>query len=153
MKSLKERLEEKIALVDDCWEWQSSRDVNGYGRIKVMGKYQPAHRISYQLFKGEIPQGMIIRHQCDNLCCVNPDHLLAGTYQDNVDDMFRRGRQPSRTGENNGRAKLSQREVELIRSDKRTQMVIASHFGVSQTQVSMIKARKKWNSSGANNEQ
>ena len=80
-------------LTTDCWVWEGTIDGNGYGHLQTkwgteMGKF--SHRISYMLFKGEIPEGRLIRHKCDNRKCVNPDHLEIGTKKDNNQDARER---------------------------------------------------------------
>lgn len=78
-----------------CWIWIAS--VSGprshqYPAICVNGKKQKAHRLSYELMRGPIPSGLFACHTCHNTYCVNPDHLYAGTRQQNTDDMMRAGR-------------------------------------------------------------
>ncbi len=75
-----------------CWEWNGVLNQGGYGRIFINGKGQMAHRVSYQLVCGPIPDGMLVLHKCDNPCCIRPEHLFLGTHQDNSDDMIRKGR-------------------------------------------------------------
>lgn len=76
-----------------CWEWTGAiRGKSGYGCIKVNGKVANAHRFSFILHNVEIPKGLLVRHICDNRKCVNPDHLILGTYKDNYDDAVKRGR-------------------------------------------------------------
>jgi len=85
-----------------CWIWTKSmnQEYAEYG-----GK--PAHRLSYQIFKGDIPEGMLICHECDTPSCVNPDHLYCGTQQTNMDDMRNRGR--SLVGDKNPAKRLEVR--------------------------------------------
>jgi hypothetical protein len=78
--------------VDVCWEYQSGIDKYGYGTVQINGKIWKAHRLSYILFIGPIPEGLNILHTCDNRCCINPGHLYAGTQKDNVKDCMERGR-------------------------------------------------------------
>ena len=82
---------------DECWLWKSVLNKNGYGRAsETPGKYllrrTSAHRRAWEYAKGAIPKGMWVLHRCDVRNCVNPDHLYLGTYQDNMNDMKRRGR-------------------------------------------------------------
>lgn len=77
-----------------CWLWQGVRDGRkGYGRFTIPGHGQvSAYRLAYELTIGPVPDGQLLRHQCDVPQCVNPAHLLPGTQRDNVRDMWERGR-------------------------------------------------------------
>ncbi len=75
-----------------CIEWSAGFCGGGYGTISLGGDAQRAHRVIYEIFKGAIPSGLVIRHSCDNPPCCNPHHLLTGTHQENSDDKIRRGR-------------------------------------------------------------
>ena len=77
----------------ECWEWNSTLNIYGYGIFIVRKRTIGSHRMSYILTYGEIPEGMCILHRCDNRSCVNPKHLFLGTYQDNTNDMVKKGRQ------------------------------------------------------------
>ena len=79
-----------------CWVW-TGYEVKGYGRL---GKSNIAHRFSWQLHHGNIPDGLCVLHKCDNTLCVNPKHLFLGTRFDNVFDMVRKGRQNAPRGDN-----------------------------------------------------
>lgn len=77
---------------DDCWPWIGPVDEHGYGRISFMVEKVKAHRVAFEMFNGPIPDGLVIRHKCDNANCVNPRHLEAGTQGDNMKDASKRGR-------------------------------------------------------------
>lgn len=87
-----ERFYSKIEKTDTCWLWKAGQRGNGYGAIKVNGKTVLAHRFSYELHKGEIPNGLYVCHSCDVRSCVNPDHLWLGTQKDNMMDARVKGR-------------------------------------------------------------
>lgn len=75
-----------------CWVWKGTKNRKGYGQISVDGRHERTHRVAYRLTYGEIPEGMVVRHRCDNPPCINPDHLEVGTSADNSRDMVERGR-------------------------------------------------------------
>ena len=77
-----------------CWIWTGA-ELKGYGRMVVNGKYLRAHRISWELYRGPIPDGLLVLHHCDVPACVNPDHLYLGSDLDNMRDRLRRGRNPN----------------------------------------------------------
>ncbi|RSK29880.1 HNH endonuclease signature motif containing protein [Hymenobacter metallilatus] len=77
---------------DRCWVWQRGLNRTGYGQFCVFGSNIYAHRFSYSLHFGPIPDGMVICHKCDNPSCVRPEHLFLGTYSDNTQDAVQKGR-------------------------------------------------------------
>jgi hypothetical protein len=76
---------------DKCWNWKGFIGSNGYGLFWIKGSEMIyAHRVSYVIRKGIIPDGMLILHKCDNPSCVNPEHLYCGTQLDNMNDRDER---------------------------------------------------------------
>lgn len=97
----------KVKKTDNCWEWTGHIMANRYGQFWCNGKMQLTHRISYELFKGDIPQGLHIDHLCRNRKCCNPDHLETVTNKENI----LRGIAPSAI---NARKVMSIRQIILI---------------------------------------
>ena len=107
---------------------------------------EQAHRVSYRIHKGHIPDGMKVLHKCDIPCCVNPEHLFLGTQAENIRDMDAKGRRKSAPmpGSKNGNSKLTDDVAKAIYDDPRPQRQVAEAFGVSQRLVWNIKHRKTW---------
>ena len=137
----------------DCWEWQGYKR-NGYGRITTGSRTDgtrrtsSAHRVSYELEHGEIPEGMEVCHKCDNPSCINPKHLFLGTRQDNVNDREAKGRNIVQSGEAHSRAKLTQKEVKEARQKRASYNIpyakLADKYGVcKKTMMNAIKG-KNW---------
>lgn len=148
-KTLQERFELKFnkGTEDECWEWLAARTHFGHGKIMVCPEtksFAPAHRVAYSLYVGTIPEGMVVRHKCDNPGCVNPKHLVVGTQKDNARDALYRGRLQNRvvgTGENHGHAKFTDEEVNemrVFRAQGKTTVEIAEIFGATQSYVSKV---------------
>lgn len=95
--SEKRRFWVHVDQTDECWRWKLRISNKGYGQFGVVrdGKVKqiPAHRVSFELTYGPIPDGLFACHTCDNGWCVRPDHIFIGTHQDNMDDRNRKGRQ------------------------------------------------------------
>lgn len=134
---------------DGCWEISSHKSGksgyvylwrNGVGNIA-------AHRYVYEMWIGEIPDGMVVMHKCDNRICINPDHLTLGTQEDNMHDCTDKNRRP--LGDRNGQSKLTWDDVWVIRQrhkDGETGNSIARSIGMSKAQVNKIINNKSWRS-------
>ncbi len=144
----KETFRRKIDFSNEqgCWTWRGWGDKWGYGYISFNRRKYLAHRASYELFVGEIPEGMFILHECDNPSCVRPAHLSVGTQKDNLDGMARRGR--SLSGERHNMVKLKSSDVLSIRQYHKegllSQQAIANLYNVNQTAVSKIIRGETW---------
>ena len=125
-----------------CIEWDKAKDKAGYGVSWLNGKWIRAHRKSYIQNKGEIPDDLVVRHTCDNKACVNPDHLILGTHQDNSTDMVSRNRQAK--GSLIGTAKLTEEIVVMIRSLSGSSQQLAKFFNCSNTTIKDIRNNKIW---------
>lgn len=105
------------ASIGDCWEFTGGISKSGYGAFWLNGKTVSAHKVSYLMFNGRIPNDQLIRHICDNKKCVNPEHLILGTVSDNAKDAVERGRWARQHGQYNGIAKFTYEQVEAIREE------------------------------------
>lgn len=105
-----------VTTSDLCWPWRFGKTKDGYGNMKVMGKEVRAHRLSYELFIGPIPEGLNVLHHCDNPPCCNPAHLFVGTQKDNMIDCRDKGRLNSAVGEKIKNSRLTTHEVLEIRA-------------------------------------
>jgi hypothetical protein len=128
----------------ECLEWTLHLNQGGYGTMKHKQKFYMAHRAMWEFTNGPIPHGMVICHKCDNRKCINPDHLFIGTTQDNVDDKMSKGRFVKCPGEQCGTAKLTETQIAAIRMDTRAQHRIAKDYGISQSNVCIIKQGDTW---------
>lgn len=145
---LAERFWEHVEKSDGCWNWTATtRGSNGYGQIGEGGqggRNLSAHRVSWEIHNGPIPDGMFVLHRCDNPLCVNPDHLWLGTIAENNADRERKGRGADRRGEKSTTAKLTTEQVLAIRSDHRPQRIVAEAYGIRQGHVSRLKNGTRW---------
>lgn len=106
-----------------------------------------AHRASYQMFCGEIPDGLQVLHHCDNPACVNPGHLFVGTHTDNMQDMVAKGRNVCRKGVDHHKAKLNPEKAFFIRwqaAMKQSWSSLAAEYGVSKYLIQCIVHNRIW---------
>lgn len=127
-----------------CWNWVRGLN-NGYGNISYMHVNRLAHRVSFELFNGPIPDGRFVCHKCDNPKCCNPDHLFAGTSEENTKDRHAKGR--SAKGSGAGPAKMT----EQIVSEARTRYAagencasLAREYGISKTSMNYAICGRTW---------
>lgn len=128
-----------------CWEWTGTKmQKEDYGIAHFNGGRYRAHRLSYLYHKGQIKEGMLICHTCDNPICINPSHLYQGTPKQNSSDMVIRNRQNKLKGEDASCSKLKAYEIIKIRADNRGHKYIAADYGIAVSTVSGIKTRRNW---------
>lgn len=142
-----ERLRSKIKIDPDtgCWEWTGGTVTGGYGSFYFEGKNRRAHRVSYEVFCGQIPDGFDVCHHCDNPPCINPEHLFVGTTAANIADMFAKGRNSCVRGSEQHLSKLSEADVVAIREAKGFLLrELAVKFGVHVSVISKIRKGKIW---------
>jgi hypothetical protein len=126
-----------------CWPWRWGTNPTGYGDLRFNdGEHELSHRMAYRIVNGPIEPGLIIRHTCDNPICCNPAHLIKGTHADNVADRV--GRDRSAKGEVNGRHKLTELEVRLIRASPLSDKYFANRFDVHEDTVRDARRGKTW---------
>ena len=142
------RFFEKLSFgYSSCWYWRGSLNRFGYGCLRN----QKAHRVSWNMFNGPVPAGMLVLHKCDVRNCVNPDHLFLGSQKDNMIDAKRKGRlvfPKKRFGESNPMAKLNNNIVRQIRIEAAqsdiTQAALARKYDVSPMTINRVINYKLW---------
>lgn len=146
-----------------CWGWNGVKAQAGYGKfhsLRVDGVRRPihAHRFSYEINFGPIPEGLYVLHKCDNPECTRPDHLFIGTDADNSHDSIAKGRNspPPRSpkhfpnkerwkrGSAHYAARLTEADVKYVRSSKERGVDLAIKYGVGKTTISAIRTRRTW---------
>lgn len=137
-----ERFWSKVNKTDTCWLWLGCKIKSGYGQSVWNGKVQNAHRVAYQLARGEIPAGMFVCHHCDVKVCVNPDHLFLGTPKQNSEDACKKGLH--RKGSSHGASKLKETDVKEILTSTESSRVLGKRFGVDHMVILRIKRRVAW---------
>jgi len=128
----------------ECIIWPYAKAGRGYGHMVIKGKTVYAHVLSYERYRGPIPEGMIVCHHCDTPLCINPNHLFVDTYRGNTHDMIRKGRQA--VGARAGGAKLTDSKVlEIIAQlPTKTDKELATLYGVSPGNIWFIRKGRGW---------
>lgn len=130
-----------------CWFWRGNKPDGRYGHFCYESQTVKAHRWIYELLNGPIPEGMVVRHKCDNPWCVKPSHLEIGTPADNIRDKYERGRNDDRKGENHPLARLHDDDIRRIRKLASVGMrhqQLAQLFGMSRQYIGKIVRRQNW---------
>lgn len=148
------RFWEQVEKTESCWNWIGACGRGGYGAIgrEFHGKKAltiRAHRASWEIHFGPIPDGMLVCHKCDNPPCVNPSHLFLGTHEDNAKDRSAKGRnytQCDNRGERGGNARLKESDIFHIRNSypKISINELAAAYKMHPTHISMIIRRLRW---------
>jgi hypothetical protein len=150
-KTLAERFWNKVEKhTEGCWRWTGRPMAVGYGYLASRGpdgvmRDGYAHRASWELHYGSIPDGLCVLHRCDNRMCVNPAHLFLGTRADNMADKAAKGRAPH--GEGHWNNKLTFEDVRVICeavSSGRTHVSVANDFNVSRQAIGSIVTGRTW---------
>jgi len=143
------RFERKIDKSGECWLWTGATVGHmGYGHFSLGQRLEMAHRASWTLYRGPIPDGAWVLHTCDVPRCVNPDHLYIGDAKKNAQDKKDRGREVPLRGDVNGRALVTWDQVREIRrlraTTALTQDELGARFGLSRQAISRIVNNETW---------
>lgn len=142
-------IEKRAEKTATCWLWLRSKMRTGYGSVVRNGQHMTAHRAAWISYNGPIPKGKLVLHTCDVRHCVNPAHLYLGTYSDNNNDMYARGRggKRGRSGSKNSMAILTEEQVRLIKARLaigETCLSIGRDFNVAEATIGCIKRGTRW---------
>lgn len=135
-----------VVVESGCWEFQGRIGTGGYGHLDFGGKTVTASRLAYEVWRGEIPQGLLVCHTCDNRKCINPEHLWLGTSQDNARDRDAKGRAADVRGENSPTAVLTVEQVREAKVAMETESVanVAREMGINYNTLYSIKTGRNW---------
>lgn len=120
-----------------CIEAEGTPNNSGYCSVWYNGQRIGAHRAAYIESNGEIPEGCVVMHSCDNRRCVNPEHLSVGSQSDNLRDMVDKGRAPARdhTGINNPNCRTTKEMLETILTSPLSSIKLAKEIPLSAAQI------------------
>jgi hypothetical protein len=140
--STAERLWRRVDKSGPCWLWLGRKNDQGYGIFNVRRKNIRVHRVAWELEHGPIPPGKRVLHKrgCFNRNCVR--HLYLGNAKQNTADAVADNRHAC--GARSNRSLLTDTNVLAIRKSSETQSVLAARYGVSQSNICMIRTRKSW---------
>lgn len=146
-----DRIQSKYEAVTEtgCWIWTASTNSAGYGQISMPGRPMLAHRVCWEFYNGQIPDGKFICHKCDTPSCVNPSHMFVGDHHANMADMRRKGRAAkveSAKGEKNNSSKINNETALAIFNAVGPQKEICRRFNVSRSTLQAIKYGRQWSS-------
>lgn len=148
-----ERFWSKVDKSGNCWNWTGLKFHFGHGSFSIGSRWDNsnrsigAHRYSWEIHNGKIPNKLCVLHKCDNPSCVKPEHLFLGTRLDNNIDMKHKGRIKTLRGQFNGASKLTSDEVNEIRKlySKNFRISdLAIKFNISTGNVRHIVRRESW---------
>lgn len=147
---IKIRFEEKVIKKDGCWEWKGFFDKDGYPLLSSGAngkgfKERRAHRISWLIKYGEIPNDKLVCHKCDNPSCTNPEHLFLGSILENNRDKVSKGR--GNNGSKHGNSKLTEDQVKEMRLKFRDGVMIKTimeEYSICRQSAHLIKYCKTW---------
>lgn len=141
-----QRFWDKVNKTSTCWLWRGGTCGKGYGHFGYGDKCGMSHRYSWELHFGPIPDGLFVLHRCDTPACVRPDHLFLGTNQDNVDDMWEKGR--GQLGEDHHQSYITEEMVRELRRLRKSGFTYAEleklPWSPSQHAIWCICNRKTW---------
>ena len=127
---------------DECWPFIGKTRCGSnleYGEIWLNGKNALVHRVAWEITNGPVPEGLVVRHLCNNPICANPSHLAVGTQKDNIADRERAGRGNPPRGESHPHSRYSDEIIQAVREATGSQYEIARRFGMSRSYVSAIR--------------
>lgn len=143
------QIQSHVPELGKCWQWTGGLGDEGYGTIRPFYKQTfKAHRASWIIHNGPIPNGFQVLHRCDNRGCVNPNHLFIGSNEDNVRDKLSKGRAGCLGGELHPGALTDWKNVHSIRalynSGGITQRELSAMFGIARRTISHIVCEDHW---------
>lgn len=147
-----ERFWQRVSISDSssCWLWTKANGEveTGKGVFYFQSTWKRPSQVAYILAHGPIPEGKYVCHSCDNPPCCNPDHLWAGTHQENMDDMTRKGRDRHNCGEDLSHSKLCEQDVLKIRqlyaTGRYSHLSLSQIFQVCEASIRNVIILKTW---------